>query len=184
MAGEVWKPNLHAHIVFDWYDHSTGKSIKTTSLDAIEMQTICAEVLGMERGVSSENISKHPRYKAQARQKELEALQKERDEVVAKREETERMTETLREESKTSSLGSRRLEEDIENLSESLHVKAEGIVKGYSTGCLPTGSPESRKRRAKKAEENEAKTKAEASAQIKRLFEINVRRKKNWRRTR
>ena len=35
--GEVWKPNLHAHIVFDWYDHSTGKSIKTTSLDAIEM---------------------------------------------------------------------------------------------------------------------------------------------------
>ena len=58
--GEVWKPNLHAHIVFDWYDHSTGKSIKTTSLDAIEMQTICAEVLGMERGVSSErNISKH-----------------------------------------------------------------------------------------------------------------------------
>ena len=47
--GEVWKPNLHAHIVFDWYDHSTGKSIKTTSLDAIEMQTICAEVLGMER---------------------------------------------------------------------------------------------------------------------------------------
>ena len=108
--GEVWKPNLHAHIVFDWYDHSTGKSIKTTSLDAIEMQTICAEVLGMERGVSSEkrNISKHRDTKAQARQKELEALQKERDEVVAKREETERMTETLREERKTSSLGSRR----------------------------------------------------------------------------
>ena len=80
LAGEVWKPNLHAHIVFDWYDHSTGKSIKTTSLDAIEMQTICAEVLGMERGVSSEkrNISKHRDTKAQARQKELEALQKER----------------------------------------------------------------------------------------------------------
>ena len=56
--GEVWKPNLHAHIVFDWYDHSTGKSIKTTSLDAIEMQTICAEVLGMERGVSSEKTSR------------------------------------------------------------------------------------------------------------------------------
>ena len=65
LAGEVWKPNLHAHIVFDWYDHSTGKSIKTTSLDAIEMQTICAEVLGMERGVSSEK--KHleaSRYKS------------------------------------------------------------------------------------------------------------------------
>ena len=110
MAGEVWKPNLHAHIVFDWYDHSTGKSIKTTSLDAIEMQTICAEVLGMERGVSSEKETSRSIeiQKLRPGKKELEALQKERDEVVAKREETERMTETLREEQKTSSLGSRR----------------------------------------------------------------------------
>ena len=23
-----WKPNLHAHIVFDWTNHKTGKSIK------------------------------------------------------------------------------------------------------------------------------------------------------------
>ena len=167
--GEVWKPNLHAHIVFDWYDHSTGKSIKTTSLDAIEMQTICAEVLGMERGVSSEK--KHleaSRYKAQARQKELEALQKERDEVVAKREETERMTETLREESKDLQLRKQTLEEDIENLSESLHVKAEGIVKGTAQGVADWFTGKS-KRRAKKAEENEAKTKAEASAQIKAI---------------
>lgn len=73
--GEEWKPNLHAHIVFDWYDHSTGKSIKTSKLDAVEMQTITAEVLGMERGVSSEK--KHldsARYKAQARQKEIDDL--------------------------------------------------------------------------------------------------------------
>ena len=86
MAGEVWKPNLHAHIVFTTGTTiPPGKVSQTTSLDAIEMQTICAEVLGMERGVSSEK--KHleaSRYKAQARQKELEALQKERDEVVAK----------------------------------------------------------------------------------------------------
>ena len=34
---------------------------------------------------------------------------------------------------------------------------------------LPTGSPESRKGRAKKQRENEAKTKAEASAQIKAI---------------
>ena len=89
MAGEVWKPNLHAHIVFDWYDHSTGKSIKTTSLDAIEMQTICAEVLGMERGVSSEKETSRSIeiQKLRPGKKELEALQKERDEVVAKREE-------------------------------------------------------------------------------------------------
>ena len=108
------------------------------------------------------------RYKAQARQKELEALQKERDEVVAKREETERMTETLREESKDLQLRKQTLEEDIENLSESLHVKAEGIVKGTAQGVADWFTGKS-KRRAKKAEENEAKTKAEASAQIKAI---------------
>ena len=71
---------------------------------------------------------------------------------------------------------------DIENLSESLHVKAEGIVKGTAQ-VLPTGSPESRKARAKKAEENEAKTKAEASAQIKAIRD-KCAAKENWRRTR
>ena len=56
--------------MFDWYDHSTGKSIKTTSLDAIEIRTICAEVLGMERGVLEKKHLEASRYKAQARQKE------------------------------------------------------------------------------------------------------------------
>lgn len=68
-----WKPNLHAHIVFDWYDHSTGKSIKTTKLDAVEMQTITAETLGMERGVSSDKKHKSARqFKAEAQARELD----------------------------------------------------------------------------------------------------------------
>lgn len=50
----TWKANLHAHMVFDWYNHQTGKSIRTTKADASEMQDICAEVLGMERGVASD----------------------------------------------------------------------------------------------------------------------------------
>ena len=52
--GKVWKPNLHAHLVFDWTDHQTGKSIKLNRADMVEMQTITADVLGMERGVSSD----------------------------------------------------------------------------------------------------------------------------------
>ena len=80
--GEVWKPNLHAHLIFDWYNHETGKSIRTSRLDAIEMQDICAEVLGMERGVSSDK--KHMQaaeYKAKARMQEM----KEREEEERKR---------------------------------------------------------------------------------------------------
>lgn len=49
-----WKPNYHAHIVWDWMDHSTGKSCKLLPQDMSQMQTILAEALGMERGTSKE----------------------------------------------------------------------------------------------------------------------------------
>ena len=48
------KLNLHAHMVADWTNHQSGKSLKLNRNDMAEMQTICAEVLGMERGKSSE----------------------------------------------------------------------------------------------------------------------------------
>lgn len=50
---EVWKPNLHAHMVFDWTDHKTGKCISLKRFQLTEMQDIVAEVLQMERGQSS-----------------------------------------------------------------------------------------------------------------------------------
>lgn len=49
-----WKPNYHAHIVWDWMNHDTGKSCKLTPQDMSQMQTILAEALGMERGTSKE----------------------------------------------------------------------------------------------------------------------------------
>ena len=66
-----------------------------------------------------ETSLKHRDTKLRGPAKELEALRRKGDEVVAKREETERMTETLREESKDLQLRKQTLEEDIENLSES-----------------------------------------------------------------
>ena len=45
-----WKPNLHAHIVWDWMDHSTGKSRKLSVKDMSQMQDLLAEVLEMQRG--------------------------------------------------------------------------------------------------------------------------------------
>lgn len=71
-----WKPNLHAHMVFDWTDHNTGKSVKLNRQKMAEMQTITAEVLGMERGKSSEK--KHltaQQYKAEAEAQRAEQLQ-------------------------------------------------------------------------------------------------------------
>lgn len=69
----TWKANLHAHMVFDWYNHDTGKSIRTSKSDASEMQSICAEVLGMQRGVASDK--KHQdiaEFRVKAKLKEAE----------------------------------------------------------------------------------------------------------------
>lgn len=47
---KVWKPNFHAHLVADWQDKNTGKTLKHKPLDYVKMQDITADCLGMERG--------------------------------------------------------------------------------------------------------------------------------------
>lgn len=51
---EAWKPNYHAHMIFDWTDGETGRTRKLNKQDMAEMQTMLAECLGMERGISSD----------------------------------------------------------------------------------------------------------------------------------
>lgn len=79
------KLNLHAHLVADWTDHEKGESIKLSRQDMAEMQTICAEVLGMERGVSSDK--KHltaMQYKEQKAKEEAEKAIRQKDAMTAK----------------------------------------------------------------------------------------------------
>jgi chromosome segregation ATPase len=47
-----WKPNFHAHLVADWQDLQTGKTLKHQSFHYSKMQDLAAECLEMERGVS------------------------------------------------------------------------------------------------------------------------------------
>ncbi len=47
---QSWKPNYHAHIIWDWMNHETGKSFKLDANDMSEMQDMVAEALDMERG--------------------------------------------------------------------------------------------------------------------------------------
>ena len=52
-VGEKWfKPNYHAHIVFGWMNHDTGKSQKLNDNDMMEMHTLASDILFMERGQS------------------------------------------------------------------------------------------------------------------------------------
>lgn len=66
--------NNHAHIVFDWTDRN-GKSIKLRKQDMAEMQTILADCLQMQRGVSSDikhlNAIAYKNAREEERQKKL-----------------------------------------------------------------------------------------------------------------
>lgn len=83
-----WKPNLHAHILFDWTNHETGKSIKLNRQDMAQLQTLLAESLGMERGISSDKVHlKAQQFKNEAEIKQLESILAERQENIRKAEE-------------------------------------------------------------------------------------------------
>jgi len=49
-----WQANRHAHLVFDWTDHASAKSLKLNRRDMSKMQTILADSLQMARGESSD----------------------------------------------------------------------------------------------------------------------------------
>ena len=72
------KLNLHAHLVADWTDHQSGKSLKLDRNDMAEMQTICAEVLGMERGKSSDKQHLSAiQYKIKAEEERAQVVEEE-----------------------------------------------------------------------------------------------------------
>ena len=89
----TWKPNLHAHIVWDWMNHETGKSCKLDEKAMSDMQTLLAECLDMERGSSKEVTGKEhleradfilakQRQEAEQVKAEKEAAEAERDAAI------------------------------------------------------------------------------------------------------
>lgn len=73
----VWYPNLHGHMVFDWTDEY-GRSIKLNRYQMSHMQTLVAEELEMERGVSSDKTHLSAiAFKVQEEEKRLLKLKKE-----------------------------------------------------------------------------------------------------------
>ena len=85
----TWKPNLHAHIVWDWMNHDTGKSCKLNEKTMSEMQTVLAECLEMERGTSKKVTGKEHLERTDfiiAKQKqEVEQVQAEKEAAQAER---------------------------------------------------------------------------------------------------
>ena len=82
ISGRWFKPNYHAHIVFDWMDHERGKSCKLNDNDMMEMQTLASEILSMERGQSKtvtgkEHLERND-FTIEKQRAELERIEAER----------------------------------------------------------------------------------------------------------
>ena len=76
----TWQPNLHAHIIWDWMDHETGKSFKLGKKDMEELQDMAAETLEMERGkrkseTGAEHLERND-FIIQKQENQIEELQK------------------------------------------------------------------------------------------------------------
>ena len=97
-----WKPNYHAHIVWDWMNPDTGKSCKLMPQDMSEMQTILAEALDMERGTAKELTGREHLERTdyiiakQKREAEKARAAKERTEAELKAVKSELKTERLK----------------------------------------------------------------------------------------
>ncbi|MDQ8747742.1 hypothetical protein [Elizabethkingia miricola] len=126
-----WKPNYHAHLVADWQDLETGKTLKHQSFHYSKMQDIAAECLEMERGVSGsigrlEAIA----FKIQKKEEEYKELVEKIDELKSTLK--SQKSESLIVE-KTDFLGFKKIvaSETIEN-----YQKA---IKTYNTELLKNG---------------------------------------------
>ena len=77
-----WKPHYHAHLVADWQDLQTGKTLKHQSFHYSKMQDLAAECLDMERGVSgSLTRLEAVEFKIKKREEDLKILEERYNEI-------------------------------------------------------------------------------------------------------
>ena len=100
----TWVPNYHAHIIWDWMDHSTGKSIKLNADDMSTMQDMIAEALNLERGQKkSETGLDHLErndFILQKQEKEKKRLEEEKRKAQSEKAKAENKANEAKEEAK------------------------------------------------------------------------------------
>jgi hypothetical protein len=84
-----WKPNYHAHIVWDWINPFTVKSYKLSKTDMSKMQDLLAEILKMQRGQKKSETGLEHLERNEFIQKKQEAKNQ------ALKEETDKLADTL-----------------------------------------------------------------------------------------
>ncbi len=149
-VGDRWfKPNYHAHIVFDWMSHETGKSQKLNDEDMTQMQTLLSDILSMQRGQSkTETRKEHLKRndfileKQKKEMRNLEATKQYREyqlEMVNQQiQEVENATQSLREEARQKEQQSKALDRAISDKRTKLNKEKGsellGAVADWATG--------------------------------------------------
>ena len=113
----TWKPNLHAHIVWDWMNHDTGKSCKLDEKAMSEMQTLLAECLDMQRGISkTETGKKHLErtdFILAKLKQEAEKTKAEKEAALSAKEEAENERDSIENENKAKVARNAELDNEI-----------------------------------------------------------------------
>ena len=164
----TWKPNLHAHIVWDWMNHDTGKSCKLDEKAMSEMQTVLAECLEMERGTSKAVTGKEHLERTDfiiAKQKqEAERAKAEKEAAIAAKEKTETERQLIEGENKAKEKYRQSLDKDIaekeKQLKDERKAKVDSILDSVSSLVGVGKSAAVEKENAKLKAENERIRKA------------------------
>ncbi|MBR2631730.1 MAG: hypothetical protein IKM68_10375 [Bacteroidaceae bacterium] len=96
-----WEPNYHAHIIWDWMDHDTGKSFKLNTEDMSAIQDLVAETLDMQRGQKKKSETgidhlERNDFIIRKQESKKKQLQEEAKKVVAEKEEAETEVEAAK----------------------------------------------------------------------------------------
>ena len=164
----TWKPNLHAHIVWDWMNHDTGKSCKLDEKAMSEMQTVLAECLDMERGTSKAVTGKEHLERTDfiiAKQKqEAERAKAEKEAAIAAKEKTETERQLIEGENKAKEKYRQSLDSEIADkerkLKDERKAKVDSILDSVSSLVGVGKSAAVEKENAKLKAENERIRKA------------------------
>lgn len=176
------KHNHHAHLVLDFIDHRTGKSVKLSKQDTSELQTVLADALHMERGTSvDETGARHlaaqeyrekkagenaARLEAKAAelQDQVQAHQAEADRARLAMEEAQQREATAREQAKEAEKAASR-----EQLKSNLADVGARVAGLFGRGAVAEANTERDEaaERAEEAEQQAAADRAEKEAAIK-----------------
>ena len=176
----TWKPNLHAHIVWDWMNHDTGKSCKLDEKAMSEMQTVLAGCLEMERGTSKEVTGKEHLERTDfilAKQKqEAERAKAEKEAALAAKEEAETERRLIESENKAKEQYRLSLDSEIaereQQLKDERKAKVDSILDSVGNLVGVGKSAAVEKENAKLKAENERIRKAFPNAVKNKVAEL------------